>query len=133
MPDDKPPLPTVGQEELAVLQFIQQSPAVTVREVADHFASAGKARTTVLTVMERLRSKGLLEREKVGGAYRYSCCVETSDVVHSLIGDFVQGILGGSLSPFTAYMSQSNDISDEELKQLKRLVRDLEKQRRDER
>lgn len=124
-------IPTIGQEELAVFQFVQQAEPVTVREAADHFAKSGKARTTILTVMERLRSKGLLSREKSGGAYRYATCVASADVMNSLVGDFVKGVLGGSLTPFVAYMSQSGDISDQEVDELKRMVRDLEKKRRE--
>lgn len=120
------PLPNVGKEELAVFQFIQHQSPVTVREVADHFADSGKARTTILTVMERLREKGLLEREKVSGAFRYQPAVEASLVMKSLVGDFVQRVLGGSLSPFMAYMSEAKELTGEELSQLKEIVRELE-------
>lgn len=120
------PVPNMGKEELAVFQFIQKHSPITVREVADHFADSGKARTTILTVMERLREKGLLEREKVSGAYRYQPAVDASLVMKSLVGDFVQRVLGGSLSPFMAYMSEANELTAEELTQLKEIVRELE-------
>ena len=48
---------SIGQEELAVLQYVQDNFPITVREVSDHFSEFGKARTTILTVMERLRSR----------------------------------------------------------------------------
>lgn len=47
--------PTIGAEELAILGISKSAQKVTAREVAEHFAHAGKARTTVLTAMERLR------------------------------------------------------------------------------
>ena len=122
--------PKVGQEELAVLRFIQETHPVTVREVADHFASRGKARTTILTVMERLRGKGLLVREKVSSSYRYSPAIEDVQLMQSLVGDFVTKVLGGSLAPFMAYMSETSELSDDELKKLKRIVRDLETKRK---
>lgn len=121
----------IGQEELSVLQFIQQEHPVTVREVADHFAEAGKARTTILTVMERLRAKGFLTRKKTSGSYRYSPKFSEGEVMKSVVGDFVQKMLGGSLSPFVAYMSQTDDLSDDELKELKKLVRNLDKSRKE--
>lgn len=121
----------IGTEELTIFRHIQEQGTATVREVADHFAEAGKARTTVLTVMERLRAKGLLSREKVGGTYRYATTIEAASLVKSLVGDFVTKVLGGSLSPLTAYMSETDEISDDELKELKRLVRDLDRRRKD--
>ncbi|MDA1053399.1 MAG: BlaI/MecI/CopY family transcriptional regulator [Planctomycetota bacterium] len=121
----------IGQEELAVFRFIQQTHPVTVRQVADHFAGAGKARTTILTMMERLRTKGLLSRDETSGANRYSPAVEPGELMQSLVGDFVTKILGGSVSPFVAYMTEAGEISDEELAELKQAVRDLDKRRQD--
>lgn len=121
----------IGQEELSVLQYVQQEHPVTVREVADHFADAGKARTTILTVMERLRAKGFLARKKQSGSFRYSPKLSGDEVMKSVVGDFVQKMLGGSLSPFVAYMSQTEDLSDDDLKELKKLVRDLDKTRKE--
>ena len=121
----------IGQEELAVFRFIEQTHPVTVRQVADHFVGAGKARTTVLTVMERLRKKGLLSRDETKGANCYSPTVESADLLQSLVGDFVAKTLGGSVSPFVAYMSQAGKISDEELAELKKFVEDMDKRHRD--
>lgn len=121
----------IGQEELAVFQFVQETHPVTVRQVAEHFADAGKARTTVLTVMERLRKKGLLSRDESGGANRYSPAIAPEELMQSLVSDFVTKILGGSVSPFVAYMAEAAEISDAELQELKKVVTDLDKRRRD--
>ena len=122
---------SIGQEELAILQFIQENHPTTVREVANHFAQFGKARTTILTVMERLRQKKFLSRKKSGNAYSYWPQKGRDTVMNSLVGDFVSNMLGGSLSPFMAYMSQAKNLSDEELNELKKLVRELSKERKE--
>jgi predicted transcriptional regulator len=49
---------------------VQDHHPVTVRQVAEHLArTKGLTRTTALNVMERLREKGYLTREKAGGVY----------------------------------------------------------------
>jgi predicted transcriptional regulator len=123
-------LPNIGKEELAIFQFVQENAPVTVRQAADHFADLGKARTTVLTVMERLREKGLLEREKTAGAFRYRTAVESTTVINSLVGDFVQQVLGGSFAPFMAYMSEASELSHEDLQELKKIVHELDAKNR---
>ena len=46
----------LGQVQLEVLQYIADRHPVRVSDVSEHFArTAGKARTTILTVMEKLR------------------------------------------------------------------------------
>lgn len=120
-------VPRIGRMEMEVLRFIADRHPVTVREVAEHFAQEkGYARTTVLTVMERLRRKGYLTRKKVGSTYQYSPRQPKMSILQALVRDFVQSVLGGSLSPFIAYLVQEAELSDEELRELQRLVRDLE-------
>jgi predicted transcriptional regulator len=120
----------IGREELQVLRYVADYQPVSVRDVAYHVAAtSGKARTTVLTVMERLREKGYLVRRKKGGIYRYSPKRPQADLLRSLVADFVREALGGSISPFVAYLAEEVNLDDEQLRELARLVADLEAQR----
>ena len=121
---------TIGREEMQVLRYVAEHQPVSVRDVADHVAAtSGKARTTVLTVMERLREKGYLVRRKKGGVYRYSPKHSQAKVLRDLVADFVREALGGSVSPFVAYLAEEADLDDEQVRELARLVADLEAQR----
>ena len=82
-------------------------------------------RTTILNVMERLRSKGFLARKKIDGVFHYEPRVAKADLLRSLVRDFVEKTLGGSVSPFVAYLSRDARISDEELEELRAIVKDL--------
>lgn len=125
-------LPSIGRVELEILQFVADHNPVTVREVAEHFARVkGYARTTVLTIMERLRRKGYLTRRKVGSTYLYSTSQPKSVLLQTLVDDFVQRVLGGSISPFIVYLSQEAELSDDELQELRRLVKELDTRRRE--
>ena len=65
------PREPLGHLELDVLQYIADHHPITVREVAAHFAEAsGHARTTLLTVMQRLCVKGYLTHRKSSGVQR---------------------------------------------------------------
>lgn len=114
-------------------RLLEHSPA-TVREVTAEFAqSHGYARTTVLTMMERLREKGYLTRRKIGGVHHYSPSKPKSDLLHGLVRDFVQKALGGSVSPFVAYLGKEATLSKEEIAALKRLVQEQEAEPEEER
>ena len=92
---------TIGDQELALLQYIGENEPTSVGEVAARFGEArGLARSTVLTMMERLRTKGYLQREQDEGVYRYSSTAEQQDVVNGAVGSFVEKTLQGSISPF---------------------------------
>ncbi|MCE9608472.1 MAG: BlaI/MecI/CopY family transcriptional regulator [Planctomycetia bacterium] len=128
MPESKAVL---GSTEIEILRYLGDRPAMSVGEVADHFArTTGQARTTILTIMERLRKKGHLTRKQVKGVYHYSLKVAKQDFLRGLVRSFVDTTLGGSVSPFVAYLSESGPFSDQDLTHLKQLVHDLEQERK---
>ena len=123
----------VGEQELAVLRYVAEHGPATVGEVAERFGEPqGLARSTILTVMERLRLKGYLTRRKVEGVYQYASPVPASELLRDVVGDFVQRTLSGSLSPFAAYLSEAEDVTDEELEQLQDVVARLRSKKRKE-
>lgn len=123
----------VGEQELAVLRYVAEHGPVTVGEVAERFGEPqGLARSTILTVMERLRLKGYLTRGKVEGVYQYASPVPAEELLRDVVGDFVQRTLSGSLSPFAAYLSEAEDVSDAELAQLQDVVARLRSKKRKE-
>jgi predicted transcriptional regulator len=123
----------VGEQELAVLRYVAEHGPATVGEVAERFGEPqGLARSTILTVMERLRLKGYLTRGKVEGVYQYASPVPAEELLRDVVGDFVQRTLSGSLSPFAAYLSEAEDVSDAELAQLQDVVARLRSKKRKE-
>jgi predicted transcriptional regulator len=124
---------TIGDQELALLQYIAEQGDASVGEVAAAFGeSRGLARSTVLTMMERLRAKSYLERKQVdGGVYRYATTAQQDDVVRNAVGSFVEKTLQGSVSPFVAWMSQRTEVSDGELAELEALVATLQSKRKE--
>lgn len=116
----------LGPAQFEVLKYIQEHHPISVREAADYFADRkGYARTTVLTMMERLREKRYLTRRKVGGLYRYSPRVTRMEMLNALVRDFIGRALEQSVDPLTAYFTNPK-ITQQELDELRRLVRELE-------
>ena len=116
-----------GDQEFALLTWLAERPATTVGEVADAYGTdRGLARSTVLTMMERLRKKGHLTRRRVQGVFRYSAGAGPDDVLKEAVGSFVSRTLGGSVSPFVAYLSDGGEITPAELAELEQLVARLQ-------
>ena len=119
---------TIGEQELGLLKHIADRDGVTVGEAADEYGAPRRlARSTVLTMMERLRRKGYLERRLVDGVYRYRARVSTADILKNAVQRFVERNLDGSVSPFLAYLSQSSELSDRERRELEKIVARLDR------
>ena len=123
---------TIGDQELALLHHIDECGHASVGEVAIGYGEPrGLARSTVLTMMERLRGKGYLKRRQVKGMYRYSTATGPGEAMRSAVGSFVEKTLSGSVSPFVAWMSEHAEVSDTELAQLEALVTQLQSKRKE--
>lgn len=124
--------PSIGDQELALLHHIDECGSASVGEVAASFGEPrGLARSTVLTMMERLRSKGYLKRRQLKGMFRYSTATGPGEVMRSAVGSFVEKTLSGSVSPFVAWMSERAEVSDTELAELEALVAQLQSRRKE--
>jgi predicted transcriptional regulator len=125
---------SIGEQEMALLRHVADAGGETVGEVAESFGAERQlARSTILTMMERLRKKGHLVRRLDRGVFRYRTESTSAELLQSAVGRFVERHLGGSVSPFAAYLSEANDLSDVELKELSDVVSRLRSSRRKDR
>jgi predicted transcriptional regulator len=130
MSSQKRPKP-VGDQELLLLHFVGDSGQTSVGEAAERFGQPrGLARSTVLTMMERLRRKGHLTRRQVNGVYRYSPRTAPGAAVRQAVRNFVDRTLGGSITPFVSYIAEREQLSDEELAELESVLTRLQSNRR---
>jgi len=121
---------SIGEQELSLLRYVAETGPVTVGEIAESFGQdRGLTRTTCLTMMERLRKKKRLQRKKVDGVFRYSSPVSRGELLRGVVRQFVEKSLDGSVSPFVHYLTQRTEVSDEELRELEKLVSRLQARR----
>lgn len=123
--------PALGELEIEVLRYVSDHAPVNARQVADKLGETqGLARTTILTVMENLRSKGYLVREKQEKVFLYAPAATKAEMLRSLVNDFVEKTLKGSVSPVVAYLANTRQVSDDDLDELETLVEELRAERK---
>jgi len=83
----------LGALERRVLDVTTARGEANVRDVMEAL-EVPAAYTTVMTTLDRLYRKGMLEREKRGRAFVYRAVVTTSDVEHTLATTLFEGVLG---------------------------------------
>jgi predicted transcriptional regulator len=122
---------SIGDQELALLRYVSDLGRASVAQAVEGFgAPRGLARSTVLTMMERLRKKGHLTRRRADGVYQYAPRTEPDTAARHAVEAFVQRTLGGSITPFVAYLADREQVSDEELAELETLLSQLQQGRR---
>jgi predicted transcriptional regulator len=116
-----------GTQELEFLRYIAQHGPLSAGQVHERLGEElGLARTTVQTVLERLRRKRHLSRRRKDGVYLYESAKTYRQLMTTTVGQFVDRALAGSISPFVAYLAERGSVTPDELAELRRIVRRLD-------
>lgn len=117
-----------GALELRVLEALWRRGDATVRDLCEDFPAA--AYTTLMTTMERLHRKGVLERRKSGRAFIYRALNTRQELESGLIARAIQPLLSGeSAHPVLSCFVDEVSRQDESLlDELERLVREKRRQ-----
>lgn len=117
----------IAPTEMSILRYVLEHEPVTARQVADAMAdSKGFARTTTHTLLERLLKKEYISRHSEEGVFRYTMGPGKDGLMKELVGEFVDNALGGSLSPFVAFLTERANLSEAEVAELNRLLDRIE-------
>jgi predicted transcriptional regulator len=123
-------LKSIGDQELALLRFVSDRGQATVADAVEGFGQPrGLARSTVLTMMDRLRRKGHVGRRQVDGVYQYAPRTAPGAAVRQAVQTFVDRTLGGSITPFVTYLAERERLSEDELDELEALLTRLQQGR----
>ncbi len=84
----------LGPLEMQVMEVLWSCGESSVRDVVEKLEHR-LAYTTVMTTLDRLFKKGLLDRQKLERAFVYSACLSSQEWNRRRAGDLVAGFLAG--------------------------------------
>jgi predicted transcriptional regulator len=113
----------LGKLEREVMEEVWKRGAANVRDVQAAFGERA-AYTTLMTTLDRLYKKGLLERRKEGRAFLYSPRVSREEFEKGMAKDMIDGLLGHRAEPVLACIVEAVSERDRDLlDELDRLVK----------
>lgn len=106
----------LGSLEREVLDLVCEAGGGTVREICNHL-SRPLAYTTVMTTLDRLYKKDLLQRRREGRGYRYACQTAGQNDQSRKSANGSRRSNSVSSVPLVSYLLDSVGTYDEELLQ----------------
>lgn len=86
---------------------------------------------TVKTLLSRLVAKGAVDYDQVGNSYLYRAAVAREEMTRQEVRSVFDRVLGAAVSPVLAHFIDEADLSDEDIRQLQRLLDEKRKKRSD--
>jgi predicted transcriptional regulator len=118
-----------GELEMAILKIVKEHEKLTVRDVLQALGGEDKY-TTVMTVMNRLAEKELLVRERCGQQYEY-WINESRKSAPSFLDKLKQKLFGGNSASMASYLIESGNVSDQELAEIEKLIKNIRQSRKE--
>lgn len=105
----------------------EQAPR-TGREVVDYLkAEMGWSKSTTLTMLRRMAEKGLVRCDEGGEVRRYSPLVVREEALQQETEDFLSRVYRGSVGLLMSTLTQRQNLSKEEIKELYAILEEAEK------
>lgn len=125
MPHESP-----TDRELEALKVLWDRGQATVREIADAINAGAKrpadrlAYTTVLSLLQVMEQKGLVDHRREGKAYIYLPLVEQKTTFRQMAGSFLEKVFDGAVSEYLVHALESKPLSAKELDELEAMLAD---------
>jgi len=117
--------------ELKLLNIVWNKRKATVREVKNALPRHKPlAYSTVLTVMRILERKGFVQHDAVNRTYVYYPIVTRDEVIRSMLRNLANRLFDGSAELVMVNVLEKEDMGLGELKRLKQLIEEKQKEAR---
>lgn len=121
--------PKPSELELKILSRLWDDGPLTVRQVLESLPDGkGRAYTTILSMLQLMERKGLAGREREGLAHRWHAAVDRDEVMGPMLKRMVAQVFSGRPSAVLQQLLRQAPVDREELRSIKKLIRDYEKQ-----
>lgn len=113
---------SISESEWRIMKILWADAPLTLPEILARAKDTGWSKTTVQTYLARLVKKGALTTRRQGKGYLYAPAVSERDCQLAESRSFLQRVYDGSLSRMVLGFVNSGRLSQEELRELKRLI-----------
>ena len=129
------PSDPISKTELLVLKVLWEQGPATVREIHSVLTEQGRdwAYTTVLTLLQRLESKGYVTSEKSGIAHIFRPLVSREGLLRHRLRELAREVTDGAATPLVQALVEGHRFSEEDIERFRELLDRVEPRKRERR
>lgn len=120
------PTPT----EMEILNVLWRAGTASVQSVCKQLKPPKRAYTTVLTLLHIMERKGYVVHDVEGRAFIYRPVLDEAKTRRSVIRKLIDRMFEGSAEALVANLLEHEDISESELRRLRRIIQEKKRGKR---
>jgi BlaI family penicillinase repressor len=115
----------IGSVQLRIMRVLWDEGEATARRIGEVMsAETPVAHSTVQTLLRQLEAKGAVRHEKKDRTFVFLPVVKEADVTRSAAQDLLDRVFRGSVSGLVAHLLDSEEVSNEEMRLLRKVIED---------
>jgi predicted transcriptional regulator len=117
----------ISEAESILMEVLWQRSEATAEELLEAVAEQTDwQRGTVKALLNRLLNKGAISAEREGRRFRYRPVLKREDYLSEQSRSLIDRLFDGRVAPLVAHFSEQRALSEADLEELKRLIRELD-------
>lgn len=115
---------SLPNSELAVMELLWGKGRLTARQILDQiYPDAAKPQHgTVQRLLQRLRAKGFVDRDRAPGVNVFSPAISREEYASDQLESLANRLTRGSLAPMITRLVEDNRLSSAEIDRLRRIL-----------
>lgn len=111
-----------GRED-QIMQIVWRLKTAFIRDIIDGLPEPKPHYNSVATIVKILVKKGFLKSEMLGNTHQYSPAIELEDYRQKDLVNIKKKYFGNSFSRMIAHFAKDENLSEEELEELMRIIK----------
>lgn len=111
---------TNAEEQL--MQLLWKEEKAFMKDLVEAYPEPKPAVTTVATLLKRMQDKGFVGYTKEGRSRKYFPKVSKKSYFSRQVNGMIRNFFNDSASQFASFFTQETDLSEEELKEIRKLI-----------
>ena len=112
----------LSKSEEQLMQYIWEQGKAFMNDLLEMYPEPKPASSTVATLLKRMKDKGFIDYDQLGRSRRYYPLVKKADYFSRHINSLIKKYFDNSPSTFASFFTTKTDLSEEELKELQKIV-----------
>ena len=112
----------LSNAEEQLMQILWKKKKAIMKELLEAYPEPKPATTTIATLLKRMQDKKFIDYVQMGRSREYFPLVRKKDYFSRQMNGLIKSFFNNSTSQFASFFTQETDLSQEELKELRKLI-----------
>lgn len=120
---------SITEAEWEIMKVLWRRSNVTLKDIIKNLDDNNWSYSTIKTLLRRLVAKGAVDVDKsISNSFKYNARIKEEDCKLKEANNFMQRVFDGSISMFVSTLVKESNLTDDERKELMKMIDKMEEQ-----